>query len=496
MHKGIYLTEKKGKQMKKSKFNWKEFLTAIAAISIPVALQNLLSTTGSMVDTMMLATLGETTVGSVGLCAQFSSLFFSGYWGFVGGGTLFVSQYWGAKDHGGIRRAYGITMCLVLAVGVIFGLMATVFPEFIMGIYTDKAEIQQIGIRYLRIVGFSYPLVSITVVMSMLFRSIERVRIPLYASIASVFANCFCNYVLIFGKLGMPALGAEGAALGTVIASAVNLAVLVIYALVRKVPYALEFHRCFRWNRPFIKLYLQRCFPILCNEGAMGVSTMLINIVLGRQSAAAIAAIAICRTIEGLVIAFFGGFASAAAILVGKGVGAGEHEKAYEQAKRIVYMTSGIIFVVCIAILGFHTPLFTALGLSGESFEICTVLCTIYCVVAIIRMGNWQHNDCFRAGGDPTFGTVMEIAFMYLLVIPCVYIAQFVFHAPFYVVFLFVYCDEPIRYFIMERHLYSRKWIRPVSDKGLAAIGAFREKYGVKMGYPLVDAVMAKLQRR
>lgn len=482
--------------MDKRKFGWREFLKAIAAIAIPVALQNLLTTTGSMVDTMMLATLGETTVGTVGLCAQFSSLFFSGYWGFVGGGTLFVSQYWGAKDDDGIRRAYGITMCLVLGVGILFGLMGTAFPELIMGIYTDKEEIRRIGIDYLRIVGFSYPLVSITVVMSMLLRSIERVRIPLVASIASVCTNCFCNYVFIFGKFGAPAMGAEGAALGTVIAAFVNLAVLVGYVVLYKVPYALEIRRSLHWNRVFIRLYLQRCFPILCNEGAMGVSTMLINIVLGRQSAAAIAAIAIYRTIEGLVIAFFGGFSSAAAILVGKAVGAGEHEEAHSRTIRIVYMTSGIILVVCVAVLAFHAPLFTALGLSGESFEICRMLCTIYCIVAVIRMGNWQHNDCFRAGGDPTFGTVMEIAFMYLMVIPCVYLAHFAFHAPFYVVFLFVYCDEPIRYVIMQRHLYSRKWIRPVSDKGLATIDAFREKYGVKMGYPMVDAVRGMLQRK
>ena len=94
--------------MEKKKFSWPEFLKAIAVIAIPVAMQNLLTTTGSMVDTMMLATLGETTVGAVGLCAQFSSLFFSSYWGFIGGGSLFVAQYWGAKDEEGLRRAYGV----------------------------------------------------------------------------------------------------------------------------------------------------------------------------------------------------------------------------------------------------------------------------------------------------------------------------------------------------------------------------------------------------
>ena len=79
-----------------SAFNFKAFIRAVAVIAVPVALQNLLTTTGSMIDTMMVAPLGETTVGALGLCAQFSSLMFSCYWGFVGGGMLFFAQYYGA----------------------------------------------------------------------------------------------------------------------------------------------------------------------------------------------------------------------------------------------------------------------------------------------------------------------------------------------------------------------------------------------------------------
>ena len=94
---------------KNSAFPWRDFLKRLAVIAIPVALQNLLTTTASMVDTMMVAPLGETTVGALGLCAQFSSLMFSCYWGFVGGGSLFFSQYWGSKEDDGIERSYGMT---------------------------------------------------------------------------------------------------------------------------------------------------------------------------------------------------------------------------------------------------------------------------------------------------------------------------------------------------------------------------------------------------
>lgn len=100
----------------RSRFPWGQFFRQVAVIAVPVALQNLLSTTGSMVDTMMIAGLGQQSVGAVGLCAQFSSLMFSCYWGFVGGGMLFFAQYWGAKDHEGINRSYGVTLACMLAV--------------------------------------------------------------------------------------------------------------------------------------------------------------------------------------------------------------------------------------------------------------------------------------------------------------------------------------------------------------------------------------------
>ena len=463
----------------RSPFNYPEFLRDVARIAVPVALQHLLTTTGSMIDTVMLGRLGENMVGAVGLCAQFSSLMFSSYWGFIGGGMLFMSQYWGAKDENGLRKAYGITLTLCALVGMLFSLLAVAAPGAVLSLYTDKDVIRDIGIRYLRVAGMSYILQCLAVAMSTLLRSTHRVKLPLCAGIASVCTNCVCNYVLIFGVFGAPRMGVVGAAWGTVIAQAVNLVIIIVYGICGKVPFLLEFRKIFHFEWGFINEFFRKCFPILMNEMAMGISTMLINIVLGRQSAPAIAAVAVYRTIEGLCIAFFGGFASAAAIIIGNEVGAGHHEEAYRKAFRIVYLTSAVIAVVGLAVMALHGPLFTAMGLSGESFAVCTFLCGYYCLIAVIRMGNWQQNDLFRAGGDPAFGSMMEITFMFLMVIPLVYLSHFVFHAPFKVVFLCVYSDEIIRYVIMQGRLYSGKWIQPVSEAGLATIGEFRKAHHI-----------------
>lgn len=461
----------------KHTFDWHFFIKHIAIIAVPVALQNLLTTTGSMVDTMMLASLGEKTVGAVGLCAQFSSLMFAGYWGFVGGGMLFFSQYWGAGDEDGITRSYGLTLSFMLTVGFLFAALALFFPDVVMKIYTDKTEIQNIGITYLKIVGFAYPLQIFAMAISALLRSIEQVRVPLYGGIASVIANCFFNYLLIFGKCGLPKMGASGAALGTVLAGMVNLIVLFAFIIKKKLPFVLDFSRHFLWSRAFVGEYLQKCFPILCNEVLIGVGNMMINIVLGHQSEQAIAAVAVFRTLEGLVIAFFSGFSNAATVLVGKEVGAGHHETAYQRAWRLVYLCSGLIGTACLVLLAIHNPLLHAMGLHDKSYRIGTGMLIIYSVAAVIRMGNWVQNDTYRSAGDAAFGSIMEITFMYLLVLPCVYGANYGLHAPFLLVFALCYVDEPIRYIIMQFHMYSAKWIKPVSDAGRATIAEFQKNH-------------------
>ncbi|MBS4876634.1 MAG: MATE family efflux transporter [Acutalibacteraceae bacterium] len=461
----------------KAEFRWGAFLRSLAVIAIPVALQNLLTTTGSMVDTMMIAPLGETAVGAVGLCAQFSSLMFSGYWGFVGGGMLFFSQYWGAKDENGIDRSYGLTLVCMLASASIFACLALFAPELVMQIYTDKASIQAIGVDYLQIVGFAYLLQVISMAMSALLRSTERVRIPLFAAVASVATNMSLNWVFIYGKLGMPALGVRGAALATVCGAAVNVLVIVVLGRAQGYPYLFHFTKHFRWSGAFVKAYFVKCFPILCNEILIGVGNMVINIVLGRQSEQAIAAIAVFRTLEGLVIGFFSGFSNAASVLVGKSVGAGELDAAYERAKRLVLLCGSSIFVLCLTLVAAHKPLLSVMSLSGESLEIGSGLLMIYCVAAVIRMCNWTQNDTYRSAGDAAYGTILEISFMYALVLPCVCLTGLVWKAPFLLIFACCYIDEPIRFILMQVHMYSGKWVRPVTELGRAALPAFREKH-------------------
>jgi Na+-driven multidrug efflux pump len=349
-----------------------------------------------------------------------------------------------------------------------------------MRIYTDKEAIQDIGVQYLSIVGVAYLMQVFSMAMSSLLRATERVRIPLIASITSVAVNMGLNWVFIYGHLGFPAMGIRGAALATTCAAAVNMLMLYLLAYKTGYPYLFQVRRHFRWNRAQLKAYFVKCFPIICNEVLVGVGNMVINITLGRQTEQVIAALAVFRTLEGLIIGFFAGFSNASSILVGTCVGAGKLDTAYERAKRLVYLCSGFTFTVCLVLLAVHHPLLTAMSLSGESLKAGTILLMIYSVASVIRMGNWIQNDTYRASGDAVYGTVLEIIFMYVVVLPCVLTSGFVLKLPYWLIFICCYIDEPIRYILMQKHLYSGKWIKPVTEQGMAALPAFRAAHSAR----------------
>ena len=87
----------------------------------------------------------------------------------------------------------------------------------------------------------------------------------------------------------------------------------------------------------------------------------------------------------------------------------------------------------------------------------------------------WTQNDTFRAAGDAVYGTVLEIIFMWIMVIPLVWFSGMKWGFPTLAVFAFCYCDEPIRYVLMQVHLFRGKWIKPVTPEGHEGLKKWRQ---------------------
>lgn len=462
------------------------FYRNILVIGLPVALQNLLTTSAGMVDTIMIGTQGESAMAAVGVCSLFSMLLFAGYFGFCNGGMIFFAQYWGAKDEGGICRAYGLTLVTMMAVGLAFGGLAVFAPEFILGIYTDKESVRAAGIPYLRIAGWSYPLQTLAMAAGSLLRSVEKVRIPLFASIVSLLTNTFLNWVLIFGRFGFPAMGVRGAAAATVIAGIAHILALYLCCLRDKRSLVTRFGDHYRWDRAFVKEFFGKIVFVVCNEVLYGAGQLLINMILGRQAEAALAAFAVFRTLEGFIFAFFGGFANASSVMVGKRIGAGEHWEGYREARRFILLTPLVTLGIWALILLLRGPLLRSFGLGEEALFYAQGMLFIYAVTGALRSCNYMNNNIFRAGGESVFGTVIELCGLFLITLPATALCGLYLRLPFLGVFFMIYLDEFIRLGIILWYMRSGRWVKPVTHAGRERLEEFRKQVrqrGARGGY-------------
>lgn len=454
----------------------KSFMRAVFMIAFPIALQNLMSTTASMVDTIMIGSQGELAVAAVGICSQINSLFFSSYFGFAGGALLFFSQYWGAKDEKGINRTLGLSTFFMLVVALIFGTVAITNPAFILRIYTDKEAIIQMGMPYLRIIGFAAPFVVLIMILNFFLRSTERVKPPLLCSIAGIIVNVTLNWLLIYGRFGLPKMGIAGAAVGTLCSSLINFILLLLYILKDQEAVKLRFKELFGWGKGFFGTYFQKCFPIILNELFYGIGQMLINIVIGHQDESAIAAMAAFRVLEGFVFAFFGGLADASAVLVGKEVGAGHHMKGYQYVKGFAILCPAITFTIVLICFSFNQPILSLFGLGAQALHYGKYMLLIYLFFGAIRTCNYIMNSCYRAGGESVYGTVLEIICLFTISVPATWIAGMILKLPFLAVFAVVYTDEILRLVFELRYTRSGKWVKPVTDVGRQKLEAFRQE--------------------
>ena len=466
--------------MKNEKISWGSFFRIVFTIALPIAFQNFLSTTASMVDTIMIGSQGELSVAAVGICSQITSLFFSTYFGFASGGLLFFSQYWGARNEKGINRAFGLALTCMLVISLLFGGTAVANPEFILGIYTDKETIIAIGAPYIRIVGFAYPLQVIAMIISFLMRSTERVKPPLISSILALITNFALNWILIYGRFGMPRMGAAGAAVGTLVSGIVNIVVLFIFLIRDKSTITLRLRDMFSWRDGFLKEYMGKCLPIILNELFYGIGQMLINIVIGHQSESAIAAMAAFRVLEGFVFAFFGGLADASSVVVGKEVGSGHLMSGYQYVKKFAVLCPAITFCICLTGLILNRPMLSLFGLGTDAMFYGKYMILIYLAAGTIRTCNYIMNCCYRAGGEAIFGTLLEIICLFTVSVPATWVAGMVLHLPFLAVFSFLYTDELIRLVFELWYTRSGKWIKPVTDLGRAALPEFKEALSMK----------------
>ena len=453
----------------------REFWKAMLALAIPIALQNMLSASFSLVDTLMVGQLGDIALSATGMAGQWSWLFGMGLFGISSGASVFVSQYFGDGNVKGIRRTVGIAVSAGLLLSLLFVATAALFPAGIVSIFNQNEQIVSTGASYLRFACISYPAMALTNILGAVLRSVEQPKLPMAVTGISAGANVVLNYLLIF-----PAgLGVKGAAIATAISSWLGPILLIAFSVAKKNILVAPL-REFSFGGKHLREFFKKATPVIINETMWGLGTVAYNVIFANMGHEEYAAITIVKTFENIAFCFFMGLCNACCVMVGKSVGSGSIRHAIRDTKRFLVLMPITSLVIGTVIILFRAPLVSIfnLGSNISAYTVTTAqhLLIIYAAWTVVR--NLPYLivvGILRPGGDTAFGMVVELLALWLFSVPLTYIAANVLGLPFLTVYLLMYVSEDVTKTIVFFFYYrSGRWIRPVTDAGKQALNDFR----------------------
>ncbi len=444
----------------------KVFYKALIGIALPITIQNLISTSLNMVDTVMIGRLGEKQIAAVGLANQLFFLFILIAFGTNSGASIFIAQYWGKKDILNIRKVLGLSILVGGMFSLIFAAGAFFIPKSILRIFTEDEQVVLLGSQYLRIISFSYLMTTVSFAYGFASRSVGQAKLPMYVSATSLLCNTLLNYLLIFGKFGFPMMGIRGAALATVISRFFEMFLLLFIIYKKGDTLAAKLHEMLDLSKPFIFKFFHTTLPVILNEGFWSLGMVIYSIAYARIGTGAIAAVQISNTIQNLFMVLNMGLANASAVMLGNELGANKIEKAisYGYTFLILGPAMGIIFG---AILYLTSPLILSIFKISESvyndaFKIIIVM-SIFMFVkiynAIVIVG------IFRSGGDTKFALVLELGSVWIIGVPLAFLGAFLWKLPVYWVVVLVSLEEVVKAVIGLPRVISKKWAKNMVDE-------------------------------
>lgn len=462
-------------------FNDKKFWKNAVKLTVPVALQNLLTSSFTLADTLLVSSLGTVALSAVGMIGQWAWLMNMMLVGFCSATSVFISQYWGIQDLKKIRHIGGISIVFSLAVSVLFTVVSIVIPQYVIRIFNSDPEVVAVGAEYLKVVAFSYIPIALTNILAAVLRAVEDVKLPMYASAFTTVLNIFLDYAMIFGKFGFPQMGVKGAALATVISAWLGVVMIVVISLFQKNIIAAESKEFFKFNRVEIKEYLKKAIPIVINESMWGLGTFTYNIIYGNMGYEYFSALTIVRSFENICFVLFIGICSASSVMIGKSIGMGEIKKGIEDSKRFSIIVPVIAAAVSVLIVVFRHQLVSLFNMGSNisqlAIDTAGVMMLIYAIAFPFRMFPYlQIVSIFRSGGDTFTGAKFELICLWLMSVPATLIAVYVFKVPFLVAYAVMYIFEDIpKVICCLKFYFSKKWIKPVTEEGKRALAKLQQ---------------------
>lgn len=405
----------------------KKFYTQFFSMMAVLVLQNVITISVNLADNMMLGAYSEMSLSGVAAVNQVQFIYQQILYAAGAGIVILGSQYFGRGEREPVKRVSAAAMRFALCLCLVLFIAATAVPGLILSAFTDNGEVIAEGVRYMRVIRFTYPFFAVTQILLGTLRSAGEVRIAFILSLIALGVNCCMNYTLIFGHFGAPRLGVTGAAIGTLTARIVELIVLIVYLLKKEKLLQIRPADYVRTDRRLTADFFRVTWPMLVVQGLWGFNTALQNAILGHMTVRAIAANSVASTLFLLVKTMPIGSCDAASFLIGRTIGEGNEEKlkSYARTLQVLFLCVGIVGGVVLFFI--RIPILKMYSLEPETLEMANHFLLILSVITVTMSYQMPtNNGIIRGGGDTSFTMKLDLISIWGIVLPLSFIMAFV----------------------------------------------------------------------
>jgi putative MATE family efflux protein len=435
----------------------------LAALVIPIALQNLINAAVGAADVFMLSFINQTAIAGVSLASQLvfvQQLFLSSI---STGATMLAAQYWGKHDTGAVEKILGIAIGLSAVFSFIFSLISLLLPSYFMKLFSSDPQLIDTGVVYLRTLSLAFFFTGITQAYLCIQRSIERVRTAVGINSVALVLNVLFNAVAIFGLFGFPKLAVYGVALATVLSRFIELLCCLADSS-RRMKVRVRLLYTLHFDKLLFKDFIHYSLPVGGNYMVWGLGFTMYSLIMGRLGSDMAAANAASAVVRNLATVTAGGLAGGGAILLGKSLGQSRMDKAREDAGRLCRIAL-ICGIMGGAVILLARPLIVSLmRLDGTARELLNamLLINVYSVIGK-TMNSTVVVGIFCAGGDSRFGLLCDAFTMWGFAVPLGFLAAFVFKLPLMAVYFILFLDEIVKMPFIYRHYRRYGWLRNIT---------------------------------
>ncbi len=445
----------------------KIFYKRIFHMVTPIVVQNLLSAAVGSADVVMLNYVGQSAISAVSLATQYTSILFMVFYGLGTGATMLCAQYYGKGEYEPIRVVTGFAMKITVSVSVILALIAFLRPDLMMLVFTNDAELIELGSIYLRYMSLTYICWGILEIYLSVLRSIGEVKVSMILNIMAFSLNIILNAVFIFGLFGAPKMGVAGVALATLLSRFIELIGCFVVSSYQK-EIKLKFSYMLKKNKILFQDFIRLSLPALGNDIVWGVGFSMYSVIMGHMGSDVVAANSLVTVVRNFGTTLCFGIASGGTILLGNIIGSNKMEEARECASKVMKLTivSGIVGGLIVLLISPLVLEFASLTDDAHRYLKYMLLINSYYIMGI-AVNTTLIAGVFRAGGDSRFGFICDTIDMWVYAVPLGFLAAFVFKLPVMVVYFLLCTDEFVKWPWVIKHYRSMKWLKNITRDNL-----------------------------